>query len=87
MALTLMLIGTAAHAADLVAPGGTAAVSKPDEGRGGAWVSAGAGCLGGAAMGIVVPGLGNLIGCLIGGATAVAVRSATADDPVATPTP
>ena len=34
------------------------------------WVSAGAGCLGGAALGTVLPGIGNIIGCIAGGASA-----------------
>ena len=40
-----------------------------------AWVSAGAGCLGGAALGTVLPGIGNLIGCFVGGASAWWLRS------------
>lgn len=31
------------------------------------WVDAGAGCLGGAALGTVLPGIGNIIGCVAGG--------------------
>ena len=34
------------------------------------WVSAGAGCLGGAVLGTVLPGIGNIIGCIAGGASA-----------------
>ena len=33
------------------------------------WVSAGAGCLGGAALGTVLPGIGNILGCIAGGAS------------------
>jgi len=33
------------------------------------WIDAGAGCLGGAALGTVLPGIGNLIGCIAGGAS------------------
>lgn len=40
-----------------------------------AWVSATAGCLGGAALGTVLPGIGNLIGCFVGGASAWWLRS------------
>lgn len=39
------------------------------------WVSAGAGCLGGAALGTVLPGIGNIIGCIAGGASAWWLRS------------
>ncbi len=31
------------------------------------WIDASAGCLGGAALGTVLPGLGNIIGCIAGG--------------------
>lgn len=34
-----------------------------------AWISAGAGCLGGAALGTVLPGIGNILGCIAGGAS------------------
>lgn len=42
------------------------------------WVSAGAGCLGGAALGTVLPGIGNLIGCIAGGASVWWLRRSTA---------
>jgi len=40
------------------------------------WVDAGAGCLGGAALGTVLPGIGNLIGCIAGGASVWWLRRA-----------
>lgn len=33
------------------------------------WVDASAGCLGGAALGTVLPGIGNIIGCAAGAAS------------------
>jgi len=41
-----------------------------------AWVDAGAGCLGGAALGTVLPGIGNIIGCIAGGASVWWLRRA-----------
>ncbi|MBI3776007.1 MAG: hypothetical protein HY273_10720 [Gammaproteobacteria bacterium] len=38
------------------------------------WVDAGAGCLGGAALGTVLPGIGNIIGCAAGAASVWWVR-------------
>ena len=46
------------------------ATAEPRSGATSVWVSAAAGCLGGAALGSVLPGIGNLLGCFAGGASA-----------------
>ena len=42
-------------------------VGEPQKAETHTWIDAGAGCLGGAALGTVLPGLGNIIGCIAGG--------------------
>lgn|GEM_PF-3892142 len=44
------------------------AVATPVDAGQGIWLRRGAGCLGGAVLGSVLPGLGNLIGCAVGAA-------------------
>lgn len=44
------------------------AVATPVDAAQGKWLRRGAGCLGGAVLGSVLPGLGNLIGCAVGAA-------------------
>jgi len=41
-------------------------VTAPADPNSGKWTRRGAGCLGGAVLGFVLPGLGNIIGCVVG---------------------
>lgn len=43
-------------------------VNAPIDPNAGKWTRRGAGCLGGAILGFVLPGLGNIIGCVVGAA-------------------
>lgn len=67
--LCCLLYGPVARAIDEPLPPPATLMATPGmpPSQNSAWVSAGAGCLGGAALGTVLPGLGNLVGCLAGG--------------------
>lgn len=72
------LLGTAAWAEPPIESGATTqriangregAAAIPVDPEKGKWVRRGAGCLGGAALGFILPGVGNVIGCAVGAAT------------------
>ncbi len=46
-----------------------AVTEQPPRSQASALVSFSSGCLGGAALGTVLPGIGNIIGCIAGGAS------------------
>lgn len=64
--------------ADIDTPSATSK-EEPSTSRG--LVSASAGCLGGAALGTVFPGIGNLIGCVVGGLSVWWIRSPGTPEP------
>lgn len=43
-------------------------VTAPADPNSGKWTRRGAGCLGGAVLGFVLPGIGNILGCVVGAA-------------------